>query len=285
MTYSQKQFDRSLEALRQAVLSSTEIDQIRNAVGNEEDTMVEEAVKSVVHPGWVQTWGRRLTWAGLAGSVMFGGVAFASTDSLPGDMLYPVKTQIVEPLGRVVRLSDQSRFDYEVSLLQERMEEIETLQLIGEWDGDQSQQAQEMFSDQLERTQETETGDEESADLAIALDWYVEKFGNEQSGGVLVEVDNDIVSGEEVLLETTENQNVVDAVVGTSVDEVVEMIDQDASNSSSTTSVDVENEYDINNTLNIVEPVIDVPTVIENLKPQGNSDTQTGGDIPTGLPL
>lgn len=55
------------------------------------------------------------------------GVAFASQNSLPGDLLYPVKTGVTEKLVKLAIISEEKRVEYEVSLVQKRLAEAETV--------------------------------------------------------------------------------------------------------------------------------------------------------------
>jgi hypothetical protein len=56
-----------------------------------------------------------------------GGVAFASTSSLPDSILYPIKVGVVEPIIGTFKLSPEDKAQYESSLATERMVEAETL--------------------------------------------------------------------------------------------------------------------------------------------------------------
>lgn len=54
--------------------------------------------------------------------------ALAAEGSLPGDILYPVKTRVVEPLARLVAAqTPAAKADFEAALLDRRLREAETL--------------------------------------------------------------------------------------------------------------------------------------------------------------
>lgn len=56
------------------------------------------------------------------------GIASASLQSLPGDILYPIKTSVVEPItGTVVATSLEQKVSYEEKLIYKRLAEIEEL--------------------------------------------------------------------------------------------------------------------------------------------------------------
>lgn len=62
------------------------------------------------------------------------GVALASQKSLPGDILYPIKVSIVEPINSSLKFSTEEKATYESGLAKERIIEAETLAYKGELD-------------------------------------------------------------------------------------------------------------------------------------------------------
>ena len=69
-----------------------------------------------------------------------GGVAFASQESLPGNILYPVKVSIVEPINSALKFSQEAKAKYESSLATERLIEAETLAYQGKLDASKEKQ-------------------------------------------------------------------------------------------------------------------------------------------------
>jgi hypothetical protein len=63
-----------------------------------------------------------------------GGVAFASENSLPDSILYPIKTGVVEPIRGVLKFSPRNKAKYESSLATTRLVEAETLAGKGKLD-------------------------------------------------------------------------------------------------------------------------------------------------------
>lgn len=61
-----------------------------------------------------------------------GGVAYASSNSLPGDMLYPVKTTLEDT--RLLLASDEADIDLLLQFTDERIEEIEKLSELGRFE-------------------------------------------------------------------------------------------------------------------------------------------------------
>lgn len=56
-----------------------------------------------------------------------GGVVFASQDSLPSSILYPIKVKIVEPIEGAISFSGEAKAKHESSLAKKRLIEAETL--------------------------------------------------------------------------------------------------------------------------------------------------------------
>lgn len=63
-----------------------------------------------------------------------GGVAFASQESLPGNILYPIKVSIVEPINSALKFKVEDKAKYESKLATTRMIEAETLAYQGKLD-------------------------------------------------------------------------------------------------------------------------------------------------------
>ena len=59
--------------------------------------------------------------------LMITGTAYASSESLPGDPLYALKVQVIEPASLALHFNETARNQYRISLLQERVLEIQSL--------------------------------------------------------------------------------------------------------------------------------------------------------------
>jgi hypothetical protein len=68
-------------------------------------------------------------WSVAVASVFFltVGTGFASTQSLPGDSLYGIKVSVVEPLISLTNSNDTEQLEYQISLMERRLNEMETL--------------------------------------------------------------------------------------------------------------------------------------------------------------
>jgi hypothetical protein len=63
----------------------------------------------------------------LALSLLTGGVSFAAEQSLPGDFLYPMKVSVNEKVRSDFALTPEARANWEVKVVERRLEEVETL--------------------------------------------------------------------------------------------------------------------------------------------------------------
>lgn len=60
-----------------------------------------------------------------------GGVAWASQTSVPGELLYPVKTDIIEPFIGRLKHTPQAKAEWSMHLLQQRLREVEVVLVRG----------------------------------------------------------------------------------------------------------------------------------------------------------
>jgi len=65
-------------------------------------------------------------------TVLVGGsITYASENSLPGDLFYPVKTKIVEPIKIALATTPKAKAEVEIELADKRLKEAETLDRVG----------------------------------------------------------------------------------------------------------------------------------------------------------
>lgn len=121
-------FEKSLQSLKGASLDSS----IKEAMKNQilaTDLSVESSPKRNF-----ATKAKKAIATGVIFVFGFGGVAFASTDSLPGEVLYSIKTKIVEPIFASVQIGGQAKADYQFALAEKRVKEAEILNESGSLD-------------------------------------------------------------------------------------------------------------------------------------------------------
>jgi len=81
---------------------------------------------------------KRLSYSFASLLLLFGlgsGVAFAAHNSLPGDLLYPVKTGVNEKILGWTMVSQEAKADYDIALVRLRLEEIEKVSVQKKLDG------------------------------------------------------------------------------------------------------------------------------------------------------
>ncbi|MFA4975812.1 MAG: DUF5667 domain-containing protein [Candidatus Paceibacterota bacterium] len=75
-----------------------------------------------------------------------GGIALASQESLPGNILYPIKVSIIEPINSALKFSTEAKAKYESSLATERLIEAETLASRGKLDTSKEKQINDLLA-------------------------------------------------------------------------------------------------------------------------------------------
>src|SRR3989344_9220322 len=74
--------------------------------------------------------------------ILGGGTAYAASDTIPGDILYPVKIKVNEPVKVAFTFSTQAKAQAHADIAEERLEEAERLLAKGEL----TQEEQEMLA-------------------------------------------------------------------------------------------------------------------------------------------
>jgi hypothetical protein len=73
----------------------------------------------------------KLMWqfaSGITASlILFVGVGYAAQESLPGDTLYALKVEVIEPLAGTLETTEAEKLAYHISLLERRLEEVKLL--------------------------------------------------------------------------------------------------------------------------------------------------------------
>ncbi len=126
-----KQFTVGVEEIREISLTAEEkVNMLEHILKG--STFVECPIESpYVKYSFVSMFSKRNLFYGstvLALVVMLsGGAVFASDQSLPGNILYPLKVKVVEPLQGAFIFSHEDKVAYETHLITKRLVEAETL--------------------------------------------------------------------------------------------------------------------------------------------------------------
>lgn len=131
----------------------------------------------------------------VIGIVISGGSIsyIGASTALPGDILYPVKTKIIEPAKGVFATSPESKLSYQENLMQTRFDEIDTLSKENKLDDQvvtQVNQAVSAQADQfdtaitnVEKTGNTVLANEKSARLVNELERRENILRTKKTGG------------------------------------------------------------------------------------------------------
>lgn len=75
--------------------------------------------------------GYKVLSATVIGGILIGGtVSFAAEGALPGNVLYPVKTEVNERVRSVVAVTPQSKADWDIKLVERRLSEVKEVGLL-----------------------------------------------------------------------------------------------------------------------------------------------------------
>lgn len=153
--------------------------------------------------------------------VISGGIVFASEDSLPSDILYPVKVNIVEPTRGALSVSPKAKAKYQSSLATERMIEAETLAKAGKLDKNKEEQLSVLITNhtdalnkalaEVDQDKSTEQADE------IATNFRAEMNAHAEILEMIISKEKDLSSeqpqGDEIIkdVEIQEDQIITDS--------------------------------------------------------------------------
>lgn len=128
MKITQEQFNNAKETFFKKSLSDTQKEIMLSSIYSRE--IVNKSIISPFFPYLLII--KHKAFAVLLFIVLLvSGTSYASAMSLPGDILYDMKVDILEPAGLIFRLSEESKNEYRISLLEKRVEELSTLKKSG----------------------------------------------------------------------------------------------------------------------------------------------------------
>lgn len=78
-----------------------------------------------------------------------GGIAFAAQNTLPGDWLYPVKTEVTEKVLAWTLFSEQAKVQYDIDLTKLRLQETETIAYQNKLDDKKSAQVKALLDEHI----------------------------------------------------------------------------------------------------------------------------------------
>lgn len=85
-----------------------------------------------------------------------GATTFAASGALPGEPLYPIKVNVIEPIkGFAVAVSPEEKAKWQVSLAEERVREVEQLATKERMTTEEGMRSRERFDDSIKEARET----------------------------------------------------------------------------------------------------------------------------------
>jgi uncharacterized membrane protein len=122
-------FQKGIENLKSIKLSSAEKDAMFKKLSGYADFHQKTSTKSFHYSNY--SWFAFVRQGGAMAMMAFlvfgGAVVFASNSSIPGDILYPIKVNVEEPMRNAVNFSQASKIDWESEKADRRLEEAEIL--------------------------------------------------------------------------------------------------------------------------------------------------------------
>ncbi|MEX2340796.1 MAG: hypothetical protein WD605_00540 [Candidatus Paceibacterota bacterium] len=129
MDNQETEFNKAAKTLKGVSLTTREKDAMRKHIY--EATEVGEVVASTPSPFVYSSFFRQRTLVALMAVFLLTAstsyASFASLSSLPGEPLYDMKVNVLEPIGAAVRLNEKEKNQYRVTLLRQRVAEIKRL--------------------------------------------------------------------------------------------------------------------------------------------------------------
>lgn len=126
MKINQEQFDNELKNLKDMKLDENAKLRIKSSLDMHIATYVPKKITSPYHHYFHYSYKMAFVSLVLVLSISLG-TAYASQSSLPGDMLYQVKTDITEPIIKLTKKTKKDKESFDLYLADKRIKEIEEL--------------------------------------------------------------------------------------------------------------------------------------------------------------
>lgn len=126
MKISQEQFDTAQKSFNQRALSVEQKEKMLSAIYTSESIINTSTPSSILSP-YTKYLFSKVCVSALAILILFSGTTYASMQSLPGDLLYGPKVNVIEPLELLLKVDPVAQREYNISLLEKRVAEMEKL--------------------------------------------------------------------------------------------------------------------------------------------------------------
>ncbi|HYC34467.1 MAG TPA: DUF5667 domain-containing protein [Candidatus Paceibacterota bacterium] len=125
---------KQIRPIKEIKLSKSEKDDIYSRILKKAGIENTPVKSPYVFPGFFKPEQLRFVYAAIAVFLVTGGTALASLDSVPGDILYPVKTHIVEKVPDAFAWTSEAKARRNSKKFEERVKEFEVLAEKGRLD-------------------------------------------------------------------------------------------------------------------------------------------------------
>lgn len=125
MRISKEQFNNAKQNFSEKSLSNTQKQNMLQSIYSEETVQADPVLSPL--SSYLMFFKEKYFVAIAVVVLLLSGTSFASAYSLPGDMLYSIKTKILEPVGLSLKFSEEAENRYKIQLLEKRVEELEKL--------------------------------------------------------------------------------------------------------------------------------------------------------------
>ncbi len=178
-------FQKGKEELRKIAMTAEEKramhDRLLNCISFPVPTPYEPQSGWLVVSKWLMP--RHLAYAALPFVFLFvisGSLAFAAEGSVPGELLYPIKVEITEPVRNMLTLSGTAKAYWEARKAERRLEEAESLAVRGDLDTQKREELESRFDNHtknlavISNKLEKGVGDKVRDNLEVSLEAHAE---------------------------------------------------------------------------------------------------------------
>ncbi len=167
MKITQEQFNKAQKTFSKKSLSDTQKHTMLSNIYTESKVTITKPVVSPLSSYFI--FFRQKAFVAVAVMVLLvSGTSYASAQSLPGDLLYGIKVNVIEPIGLAIRFSEESKNEYKISLLQKRIEELEELKQGGKLNEDSQKASSEATDKNVRDLESSAIFDEHGENVDVA---------------------------------------------------------------------------------------------------------------------
>lgn len=154
--------------------------------------------------------------------LLISGTSYASAQSLPGDLLYVMKVNVLEPIGLALRFSEEAKNEYRISLLKKRVDELEELKQMGEISESSKEDSSRVTNKNIKDLESRAVFNEEGENDTISKEVEVYNGLTDPELEIDTNIDTNIYLNTEVIEETEEESIELELDSGESITPKIE---------------------------------------------------------------